>query len=109
MHLVSGDSVKSAAWRRHPLKKLREGTKISVADKRGSRRTEVKPAIIVVVVRKRFTKLIHYRLAGFPDNSLNDGTVPLEAKGSQWIVGWEGAEVDALRTVVALGEAAEAP
>ena len=84
------------------MKKLRENVKISVADKRGSGPTRVKPATIIYVVRTRFIRRIHYRLAGFGPTSFNDGMVDLDEEGTAWVRGWTGPEVEALAVAAAL-------
>ncbi len=88
--------------------KLRTGARISVVEFWNRNITSgvriVTKARIKRVVHSRFVKLIHYRLEGpqFPFSE-NDGVVAIDAKGKLWISGWEGPQVNALRTVAALG------
>jgi hypothetical protein len=83
--------------------KLRAGVKISVVEFWNRNVIAgvlvVKRARIVNVVRKRFTRLLHYRLAG---DGMNDGVISLNTKGTKWVVGWDGPQVRALKTVTAL-------
>lgn len=89
---------------------LLEGDPVSVVWTSGSRQ-EIRRAIVasradsdsVFSARLIFHYRLHYDLHDPPrPATYNDGVELIANEGSRWCRGWEGPQVDALRTVVAL-------
>lgn len=81
-------------------KKLRERAKISVAHAVPFQ-IRVERALIVYVVRTRFIRRIHYRLADSTWSTF-DGMVELDEENVSWVRGWNNVEAEALAVSVAL-------
>lgn len=91
------------------------GDPVSVVWGTGSRQPEVRRATVIANVEPlasdvalslgQRSLLIHYRLHYDPPRptTYNDGVELISAEGSRWCCGWEGPQVDALRTVMLLG------
>lgn len=91
---------------------LAAGEAVSVVWGSGSRH-EVRRAVIVEIslhmkdfLRERVQSIVHMRLHYDPPRptSYNDSVELLSDEGRTWCRGWEGPQVDALKTVAALSQ-----